>query len=275
LNPTFKIESPETTGRKTKLAFLLTMDTVSFIVFGENNKCLSLYSYHLPAEASTDAAAAPLKEIILSQNLPAADVDEVVFIYGYPAALIVPNDFAAETPGKEMLELVFGDQSDSLIKTDICPDQNRQTVYAVPQQIKAVTDYIFPSHTARHLYSLLPQVPGIAPSELYCIFYNSSFTAMLLKENKLQAIQTYQYKSPEDVAYYMLQLCESFDAIVNDIHVHLNGMISEESNLYNGISKYFLNLQFDALPAGIDYPETINEYPAHYFSHLFAAAQCV
>ena len=275
MNPTFKIESSATTGRKTKIVFLLAMDTVSFIVFGENNKCLSLYSYHLAAETSAGTAAAPLKEIILSQHLPAADVDEIVFIFGYPTALIVPNGFAVETSGKEMLELIFGDQSDSFIKTDICPDQNRQTVYAVPQQIKAVTDYIFPSHITRHLYSLLPEIPSIAVNELYCIFYNSTFTAMLVKENKLQAIQTYQYKSPEDVVYYMLQLCESFEASVNDTNVHLNGMISEASNLYNGISKYFLNLQFEALPAGIDYPETINEYPAHYFSHLFAAAQCV
>ena len=98
---------------------------------------------------------------------------------------------------------------------------------------------------------------------------------MLLKEGKLQAIQTYPYKSPEDVAYYLLHLCESFEVVVNDTTVHLNGMISEDSNLYNEISKYFLNIQFESLPAGITYPEAMNEYPAHYFSHLFAIAPCV
>ena len=98
---------------------------------------------------------------------------------------------------------------------------------------------------------------------------------MLLKNGRLQAIQTYQYKSPEDVAYYLLHLCESFDVVLNDSTVHLNGMITKNSTLYNEISKYFLNIQFEPLPAGITYPEAMSEYPAHYFSHLFAISPCV
>ena len=98
---------------------------------------------------------------------------------------------------------------------------------------------------------------------------------MLLKDGKLQVVQTYLYKSPEDVAYYLLHICESFDADVNNITVVLNGMIGQDSRLYNEICKYFLDIRFGSLPEGIAYPEAVNEYPAHYFSHLFAIAQCV
>ena len=254
---------------------LLTLDAISFIISDNNNNCVELQSYHFPAETSFNSAGKQLKDIILSQHLLKEDFEKIVIIYGYPTAIIVPGQFAAESNSKEMLELIFGDQSDALIKTDSDLTQNRHTVYTVPKQTGSVIEYIFAGHTPKHLFNLLPVIFGLGGNELYCIFNNNHFTAMLLKDSKLQAIQTYQYKVPEDVAYYLLQLCESFDVAVNDTAVHLNGMISEQSNLYNEINRYFLNIRFESLPGDITYPEALSEYPAHYFSHLFAVAQCV
>ena len=38
---------------------------------------------------------------------------------------------------------------------------------------------------------------------------------------------------------------------------------------------FFPQVEFDNLPDLYDYPEQINQYPAHYFSHLFSLAACV
>ncbi len=253
---------------------MVSLDTVSFIILNRENNCIALQSYHLAAETNFENTAAQLKQIVSSQDLFKEDFEKVIIIYAWPTAIIAPGKFVTEDSKKQMLNLVFGDQHDALIKTDVDAVTDRHTIYTVPKQIESVITYLFSSHTSKHLYSLLPAITDLNGNELYCIFCNNNFTAMLLKGGKLQAIQTYQYKSPEDVAYYLLHLCESFEVEVNDTTVHLNGMISEQSNLYNEISKYFLNLQFESLPAGINYPETMNEYPSHYFSHLFAVAQC-
>jgi Protein of unknown function (DUF3822) len=275
LNPTFKIESAETEAENTKLVLLPGPDTFSFIISGAENNFLSLQSYQLPAETNADIAAARLKEIISSQDVLRQNFERVVVIYCFPSALIVPDEFAAENNKKEMLELIFGDQHDSLIKTDTDTVQNRQVVYSTDKQTASVINYIFPVHTDKHLYSLLPGIADLHTNELYCIFFNNSFTVLLLKEGKLQLVQTYCYKSPEDVVYYLLHLCESFDVEVNTVTVHLNGMISRDSSLYNEISKYFLEIKFGSLPSGGTYPEAIHEYPDHFFSYLFALLQCV
>ncbi len=250
-------------------------DAVSFIILDGDNDCIALQSYHLAAETNIETTAAQLKDIVLSQDLFKEDFENIIIIYAYPTAIIAPGQFATENIKKEMLDLVFGEQHDALIKTDVDATRDRHTIYTVPKQVDSVMTYLFSSHISKHLYSLLPAMKGFTGNELNCIFCNNNFIAMLLKDGKLQAIQTYQYKSPEDAVYYLLHLCESFDVVVNDTNVHLNGMISEQSNLYNEISKYFLNLQFESLPAGITYPEAMSEYPAHYFSHLFAIAPCV
>lgn len=275
MNPTFKIESSEAAVTKAELLFMISLDAVSFIILDGENNCIALHSYHLPSETTYETTAAQLKQIVSSQDLLKEDFENITIIYAYPTAIIAPGNLVTENSKKQMLDLVFGDQHDALIKTDVDTISNRHTIYTVPKQTESVITYLFSSHTSKHLYSLLPGIPGLTGNELYCIFFNNNFTAMLLKAGRLQAIQTYQYKSPEDVAYYLLHVCESFDVEVNDTTVHLNGMISESSSLYNEINKYFLNLQFEPLPAGISYPETMSEYPAHYFSHLFAAAQCV
>jgi hypothetical protein len=275
LNPTFKIESAETAAQNARLVLLAGPDTFSFIISGAENNFISLQSYHLPAETNADMAAARLKEIISSQDVLRQDFEKVVVIYCFPAALIVPGQFAAENNKKEMLELIFGDQHDALIKKDTDAVQNRQVVYSTDKQTASVFNYIFPTHTDKHLYSLLPGIAGLHSNGLYCIFFNSSFTVLLLKEGKLQVVQTYSYKSPEDVVYYLLHVCESFDAEVNNTTVYLNGMISLDSRLYSEISKYFLEIDFGSLPGTITYPEGIHEYPAHFFSYLVALSQCV
>ena len=60
-----------------------------------------------------------------------------------------------------------------------------------------------------------------------------------------------------------------------ELTIRLSGMIDEYSLLYTELYKYFLLLVFDELPAQYQYPEELNKYPAHYFSHLFAVALCV
>jgi hypothetical protein len=275
LNPTFKIHSTETATGNTELVLLVSLDSISFIISDAANKCIALYSYQLTPDAGFDYTASQIKKVVLSQDLLNNGFEKITIVYAFPTAIIVPEQFSSDQAKKEMLDLVFGDQNDALVRTDIDTVQNRHIVYTVPNQVASVIDYLFSSHKAKHLYSLLTVINGLNGNDIYCIFWNNYFTAMLVKAGKLQAIQTYQYKSPDDVAYYLLHLCESFEVAVNDTTLHLNGMVGENSNLYNELSKYFLHLQFESLPPVFTYPEAMKEYPAHYFSHLFALASCV
>ena len=110
---------------------------------------------------------------------------------------------------------------------------------------------------------------------LYCIFGIGQFTAMLIKEGKLQCIQSYSFKVPEDITFFLLQLCESFEISTEDVELQLNGMIDQKSNLFEELHNYFLTINFGTLPVNFTYPESINEHPEHYFSHLFQMIACV
>ena len=200
---------------------------------------------------------------------------EITIIYAFPTAMLVPKQFINSANIKELLELQQGDISDAYIRSDFNYKEDIQTIYAVPKQIDAVLSYLFSADISMHQYGLLPTIGTFEKQHLYCIFGIGQFTATLIKQGKLQCIQSYAFKVPEDITFFLLQLCESFEIPADDVELLLNGMIDQKSSLYEELHNYFLQIKFATLPGNFTYPEAIHQHPEHYFSHLFQMIACV
>ncbi|MFT3680485.1 MAG: DUF3822 family protein [Ferruginibacter sp.] len=274
MNPSFEIRSSITDTAGASLFVEIGQHGVSYWVIN-NMECMELVVYHFPANAPYDAAANYLKEVVSANPVLQEPFDKINIIYAYPSAVLVPYEYMKHELKKNILEMVYGDAQDVTIKTDYMYRHQLYNVYSVPKQVDATVAYLLSADNCQHQYSLLPDILKDNNNNLYCIFNNSYFTVMLQKEGKLQLLQTYSYKTPEDAAYYMLQLCESFGVKPASIQLYLNGMIDLSSSLYHEISKYFLEIKFGSLPDDYSYPEAIQEYPAHFFSHLFTMGLCV
>ncbi len=275
MSTVFKIGTVQSVSSEARLLIEISQYAISYIVIDNGSDCVALYSQHFAYGNGIDRAANELKQLASDENILQENFKNTTIVYSHPQSVMVPSSLLEETEKKKMLELVHGDISDAYIKTDFLFRQYTHNIYPVPRQVDAVVSYLFSSPVSTHLYSLLPDMYQATGNHLHCIFQQSCFTVMLLKEGKLQAIQTFSFKTPEDVAYQMLRLCEAFETDMNETTVHLNGMIDKSSSLYTELYKFFLNIEFTSLPDGFSYPEGMEEYPAHYFSHLFAAALCV
>lgn len=275
MGSTFKIGTIESVSNDARLLIEVSQHGISYLIIDNGNECMTLHSRHFAPDTSIDKAADELKRLVSDEPILQEDFKSTTIVYAHAQSVMVPSDLLQEQEKKQMLELVCGDVSDAFIRTDFLFRQYTHNIYPVPRQVDAVVSYLFSSPVSTHLYSLLPDMYQSTGNHLHCIFNPSSFTAMLVKGGKLQAIQTFSFKTPEDVAYYLLQLCAAFEADVNETMLHLNGMIDRLSNLYAELYKYFLNIAFASLPDQLVYPDDINNYPAHYFSHLFTAATCV
>ena len=275
MKPIFDIQIPQPTTIHSNLYLEIGVQGISFIVIDSSNNCLALATYHFPAEINMDKAAVHLKQIVAAQPILQDVFNRILVIYNYPKSVLIPHQFMNDDTNKEMLELLYGELPEYVIKKDFIYKQSIHNVYAVPKQIEAVVSYLFSAESCTHLYSLLPNISAFKRNVLYCIFGSSNFVVMLIKGGNLQIIQTFQYKSSDNVAYSLLQLCASFEVPVKDTQVLLNGMIDISSNLYFELNKYFLNLQLQNLPDNFEYPDEIKKYPSQYFSHLFALAACV
>jgi len=61
----------------------------------------------------------------------------------------------------------------------------------------------------------------------------------------------------------------------DEIILELSGLIEKQSELYNELQKYFLNISFDHMEDSIKITDELREYPLHYFSSLLKMAICV
>ena len=275
MKPTFDILLPQSNTMHSSLYVEIGMQGISFIVIDSTNNCVALAIYHFPPEINADKAAVHLKQIVAAQPILQEVYQRITVIYNYPSSAMVPHVHSNDPANKQLLELLFGDINEFVIKKDFIYQHDIHNIYLVPRQIDGVVSYLFSADSCTHLYSLLPTLSNFTGNNLYCIFGTGNFIVMLLKEGILQIIQSFQYKTGDDVVYYLLQLCSSFDVAVNETNVLLNGMIDVSSNLYFELNKYFLRLQLQPLPNSFAYPDEIKKYPSHYFSHLFSLAACV
>jgi hypothetical protein len=275
LSPSFEIQSSIADTLATSLIVEVGLHGINYVVINNDAACMALAAYHFPAGSDADAGAAYLKEIVSAQPLLQQPFGKITIIYAYPYSILVPHQYMKHELKKEMLELIYGDVHDADIKADYMYRHQLYNVYSVPKQVESVVGYLFSADNSTHLYSLLPDVLKETGDNMYCIFNSNHFTGMLMKAGKLQLMQTFDYKTPEDVAYHLLHLCESFDVKASEATLHLNGMIDTSSSLYQEIGKYFMHLKFGTLPGNFSYPEGMDEYPPHFFSHLFALASCV
>jgi len=247
---------------------------LSYIIL-DRGICIALVIYHFEAGTSDDTAAGYIHQVIKDQPILLQKFKSIHIIYSYVPAVLVPQAFINNMDNNAILELVYGDDSERVTRTDFLYRYAIQNVYGVPSVVEMVMTRYFGVAEFTHIFSLLPDVVKEHGNFLYCIFSAGNLKALLIKEGKIQVIQNFKYTTPEDVAYQLLNLCHRFEVSANEVVIRLSGMIDINSALYNELYKYFLLLEFEKLPGQFEYPQEIKQYPDHYFSHLFSIAACV
>ena len=110
---------------------------------------------------------------------------------------------------------------------------------------------------------------------LKAFFYTDKMIVLVCKKGQLQLIQTFEYHDSKDVAYNLLNCCHQLNMNQDEVVLELTGLIEKQSDLYNELQKYFMNVSFDHMEDSIKITDELREYPLHYFSSLLKMAICV
>lgn len=274
MNLSFFIQPGNNNTEYADLYIEVSTQGLSFIIL-DYGIAVALAIYHFETGASDETAAGYIHQIIEDQHLLQEKFNSVHIIYSYSPAILVPQQFLDGAYKDDLLALVFGEDSERVTRTDIMQKHAIHNVYGIPAQVEMALTRYFGYAECSHIFSLLPDTVKEPGNHLYCIFSSGQLKVLLVKDGKMQVMQNYNYSTPEDVAYHLLNLCKIFDVNVSGINVRLSGMIDASSALYTELLKYFLLMKFDTLPAQYEYPDAFKEYPDHYFSHLFSIAACV
>jgi hypothetical protein len=192
--------------------------------------------------------------------------------YNLKDAIIVPAEKFNVNSAEVYLNTIHGESINQLVKYDHLSIQPEMVnVYRVKKALNDMVNANLMMVTPHHVFSKILENIFSEGKSYYSAFiklqiYHHQFVMVLVNNNTLQFIQSYDYQTAEDVLYYLLNLIEQFNLSVEYTEVELSGFIQTRSNLFDYIQKVFPKISFDKISDELLLKENLEEYPPHYFS---------
>lgn len=250
-----------------------------YLVYNKQQKqFLGLRQYHLDVSTERPVVQA-INEIILNDKLLQQPWKETIVIYNFPDSSLLPDKYFDLGVNKSIMELLFGNASKGIILSEKIPAWDVYNIYRVQREIHTIMQQRFSGGRYWHYYSiLLSTIDKQNELPLYllkCIFYPEKFVVAFLKEKQLQLLQTYHYETPEDVSYFLLNICHQLNRSHENLKLNVSGLINKESALFTELLKYFQEIEFDHIPEIVQTKGLLQNFPEHYFSSILKMATCV
>ncbi len=228
----------------------------------------SISRLHMAAfdELEGEALLRPLLEEYAGRRF-----ESVVVCSAFPQALLFPKkvfkkDFTA-------LNTVY-DLPAQAYFYDSLDEWQMINAYAVPESLYDTVTDLFPDARFLHCYTPTIKIYNgyVADHQLSVHFSGRSFRVLLKKDMAVHLVQTWQYRAPLDVVYYLLCICQAFGLQQGQVFLILSGLVEKNSALVAELQQYFTNVHFAQQPE-ISLPQS--GYPPYYFTAVYNLAACV
>jgi len=205
----------------------------------------------------------------LFEMLP-ANPAKVIVCSAYPGALVAPQQYFKDDFA--LLKTVEGLPSQSYL-SDRITEWQMVTTYSIPETMYNQLLARYPHTRFFHIYTPSIRVynGSVAEQQIDLHFSTRQFRVLVRKNSTLQLVQTYEYRIPLDVVYYLLKICEELQLDQSKLFLVISGLVDKDSALYAELYNYFLNIQFAPAP-GISVPD--HGHPHYYFTSLYNLATC-
>jgi len=249
---------------------------ILLLEIGEGYCCYALLkgderAFHQIKYLNFDEQQTEEKLADLLDGLKKENCERAVICSAFPQSLLTPrqgykNDYI-------LLDVIYDAHAQKYLKDEI-PEWQINITYALPIPFFNSIKERFRFAEFFHAYTpSLKVYNGFTAADQIDIHFSTQyFRVVVKKDNHIQLAQTYSYKNPLDVVYYLLKICYEFSLDQSQVFVIVSGLIDKDSAMYNELYGYFLNLHFAQAPS-YSLPE--NEYPHHYFTSLYNLAACV
>lgn len=196
---------------------------------------------------------------------------QVNLSYDFPQNIFTPSSIYNSVEPKLLLESEYGLLPGTNIVSELIPEWQLYNSYAVPEEILNWVNEKFPAAKTMHQYTLAVKKINSSGDGAYISvdFRKDDFTMLVAGNSRLLLARTLDYKTPDDVIYYLLKTCSQFSLAQRDVSLQLSGLIEKESSLYKELYQYFIHVEFREAAW-----KTANEFPSHYFTSFNDLAQC-
>ena len=266
---------PETIeAEKCLLTCELSPDSFSYAIKNEeHNKIVSVGVYQYEKTRPPSGFPIALQILFHQHRMLSEKFKKSCLVYSVPRNVLIPFTMYNSQKNAEVLSLMHGDfVFGETILNDIIPSQDMYNIYSVSKALNDTVCQQFPAIRGIHQFSVLMKKEMEDADKMTVIFYQEKVLVTLYKSGKFQLLNSYPYRTPEDVVYILLNICKQFDS--PDIPLEMKGFIEENSALYKSIYNYFTEVNLLKPTKDHELEEGIRQYPGHFFNHLYEFNVC-
>jgi hypothetical protein len=207
-----------------------------------------------------------LKQVQTHSRLLTESFEKVYCIWSDEKCICIPHEFYRDEIAGRYMQTMFGDNFETTFYKDNLNDY--VVLAALQQQAASAFEnyYTIDANVHKYLQLLKAYQNGIEENTIHLVFYPTYFIVSAFKEGRLQLIQSFSYKLPEDVLYHVIRVCNAFELSLNDTRVYASGMIDTNSPLYQSLYGYINNFSFELTDKDLFAAEEFHQYPLHYFT---------
>lgn len=281
VQPAFDIrkQNSATMPENCQLLIEISGQAFNYIVFTRSPDQLFLLRQYRIYTTSDKTTRDVLEEIVSGDPVLQQYAHKAIVVYNFAEANIFPSsvfDASIKVPASR---LVHGDTENHFVFDEPVRDHDLHIVYLIHKDLHSLFREKFSGSQYWHLYTMIllsSAQRGInEPTYARVIFYNDKFVTAVFKDEKLLLLQTYNYQTPEDVAYQLLLMCKQFGIGQQELALYISGLIDTQSALYTELMKYFQVVNFEGVPSSYGTNGILDEFPPHYFSPLLKMSLCV
>lgn len=206
---------------------------------------------------------------LLDKNYSATNV-----FYNFEETVLVPGfKFYAGTVGN-FISLIYGENENDVVKFDALTinEERIYNAYRINSSLHETVQRNFLAINEYHSYTSLLldhfDRKEKAPDALHVSFYDEKLVVIVVKQTKLQLVQSFHYETKEDVLYYLLNIAKQFKMMPEFDLLTIAGFVEEGGKIPSLLKSYFGNVIFYQLDSNATSLEKFATHPAHFFTSI-------
>jgi hypothetical protein len=225
------------------------MHGVSFCIFDHQQKKHVVFrKYFLQTQRLMDNLVRQLEELLKTDDLLMLPYSSSVFLFLSQKSTLIPDNYFDQHMLKSYLE--FNHELDALdeIHYNYLPSVDAYNVFALHTYIASAISHHFKG--VRFYHQAMPFIERITDysdnrqKQIMAVNMNHHFFDVAVSSSsRLKLYNTFQYKEPTDLVYFILYICNEFEMDPHTLELVLSGELSDMMSYRDAIREYIPGVQ--------------------------------
>lgn len=263
------------------LSIQLGLDGFSFSILDqEKNKHLALEYYSFQEVENYVLYCEQLHELLNSIDVIKRRFNKVIVLFEGDKAALVPGPLFDESKADLHLKFNHKLDSDDEIIVDKLKTLQAYNVFAIPKQLRELIKDKFINYSINHSSSglieslLIKYKNQDIGKRVFVQLRSTSFDIVVLENSKLLFFNSFQFRTKEDFAYFVIFVLEQLKLNPESIPIYLLGEIDKSSKYYEILYKYIRNIHLLERNDFFSYSYVLDDIPSNHFYNLLNASLC-